>query len=563
MRNIILISFSQSSRNLLILGLVLITILNVPYFFADGNIFMGYDWDFLDSNVVWIKLITENDLLFKPNNFPVSLYMNSQRVSFGSEFNIVTLLVYFFKPYLGFAINQFIIQLIAFTGIYKIISKYVFDGRYNIYNFIISITFCLLPFWLAGGIGAAGMPLMLYVFLGILLNTEKKYYWLVPIIYCFYSSLFVFGLFLMIFLFAIWIYKTIISKKINYKILYFLTLMTFCFVLVEWRIFYEVLIKKTFVAHRLEFYNIIDFNECLDVIKTSFLNGQDHVKSFHSKYILYLSISAAALSFVSKKSKIVLKIMSLLVIISILHGVLSLEVVYLFLKKIPILSGFQLDRLYTLYPLLWFLVYSLSIIQILVYFNKYKSVKYFLAILCLFQLKYVADQNIQIKGIKDLIKDKRENYTFNEFYATKTFDKIKKDINAPLNSYKVMSFGLQPAIAAFNNMQTIDGYNSFYDIEYKHQFRKIIAKELEQNLDRKKYFDQWGSRCYLFDNESVSFNNFEYNLKITNLELDYEVAKSSNVKYLISTYLIKNHKSLEIFKTYKDKLRIYYIYKLI
>ena len=59
---------------------------------------MGYDWDFLDSNVVWLKLITENDLLFKPNNYPVSAYMNSQRVSFGSEFNILTLLVYFFKP---------------------------------------------------------------------------------------------------------------------------------------------------------------------------------------------------------------------------------------------------------------------------------------------------------------------------------------------------------------------------------------------------------------------------------------------------------------------------------
>ena len=563
MRNFNLISLFQTSRSFLILGLVLILLLNLPYFFSNGNIFIGYDFDFLDSNVLWLKLITENNLLFKPNNFPVQLYMNSHRVSFGSEFNILTLLVYFFKPFLGFAINQFIIQLTAFIGIYKLIDKYIFIGTNYIFNFIISLSFSALPFWLPGGISVAGMPLMLYVFLGILLRTEKLYYWFIPIIYCFYSSIFVFGLFLMIFLFAIWIYKIINCIKFNPKILFFFILMIFCYFVAEWRIFYEVLVKKTFVLHRTEFYNVINFNECLDVIKKSFFNGQDHAKSLHSKYILYLALVAILLSFVSKKRKIVLYFFCVIALISIMHGILSLEIVYLFLKKTPVLNSFQLDRFYTLYPLLWFLVYAFSTILILVYFDKYKFIKYFILLICFLQTKFVLDQNIQIIGIKDLVNDKRDIYTFNEFYATSTFNKIKKDINKPLNSFKVMSIGLQPDVAAYNNLQTIDGYNSFYDIEYKHQFRKIIAKELEQNLDRKKYFDQWGSRCYLFDNDNINFNNFDYNLAITDLQLDYNIAKSMKVEYLISTYLIKNHKSLEIFKTYKDKLRIYYLYKLI
>jgi Protein of unknown function (DUF6044) len=545
-----------------IFGIVLIVLLNIPYFFSNGNIFIGYSWDFLDSNVIWNKLITENNNLLRPNNYPITEFMNSKRVSLGSEFNFLTLLILFFKPFLGYVINQFLIQIIAFWGMISLLDKYVFNEKYTLFNFVISLTFSLLPFWLSGGMSVAGMPAMLFVFINILNNTAKKHYWFLPILYSFYSSFFVFGLFFMLFLFSIFLLESYKTRIIKFQPIVFFGLMILCYSIVEWRILWEIFIQKTFIPHRVEFDNPTSLKESFENSKSSFFNGQDHVKSFHSKYLIFLSAAAIFISFISRKSKIIFYIFSSILTIAFLHGILSYKPIYYFLKTVPVINGFQMDRFYTLYPFLWYFIYAILVYQILEFF-KNRFIKGLFLLIGALQLFFILQNNIQIIGICDLVKDKKEIYTFNDYFAKNTFDYIKKDINKPLNSYKVMCLGIQPSVIVYNNIQTIDGYNSFYDVEYKHKFRKIIEKELELNSIHKKYFDKWGSRCYIFDNQNIDFDNFNFKLEINELQLNYEIAKKMRVKYLISTYSIKNHQSLEIFKIYKDKLRIYYIYKLI
>jgi hypothetical protein len=46
---------------------------------------------------------------------------------------------------------------------------------------------------------------------------------------------------------------------------------------------------------------------------------------------------------------------------------------------------------------------------------------------------------------------------------------------------------------------TLDGYWSNYPLSHKHAFREIIADELEKSPALKSYFDDWGSRVYLFN----------------------------------------------------------------
>src|SRR5699024_12469497 len=67
--------------------------------------------------------------------------------------------------------------------------------------------------------------------------------------------------------------------------------------------------------------------------------------------------------------------------------------------------------------------------------------------------------------------------TFNEFYATELFSDIKNYIGRNQKDYRVVSTAMHPTIAQYNGFYTLDTYNNTIPIEYKHNFRKIIAPE--------------------------------------------------------------------------------------
>ena len=104
------------------------------------------------------------------------------------------------------------------------------------------------------------------------------------------------------------------------------------------------------------------------------------------------------------------------------------------------------------------------------------------------------------------------------------------------------SIGLHPAIAQYNGFYTLDTYNNFYPLSYKHQFRKIIADELDKNPTLKKYFDEWGGRCYLFVAELGKKYDFKKDskVKIHHLQLNTKVFKDIGGKYIFSAVPIMN-----------------------
>jgi uncharacterized FAD-dependent dehydrogenase len=60
---------------------------------------------------------------------------------------------------------------------------------------------------------------------------------------------------------------------------------------------------------------------------------------------------------------------------------------------------------------------------------------------------------------------------------------------------------MHPSVAQYNGFYTLDRHASLYDLRYKHEFRKIMAQELEKNAAVKKEFDHFGNRCYLYSAE--------------------------------------------------------------
>ena len=131
--------------------------------------------------------------------------------------------------------------------------------------------------------------------------------------------------------------------------------------------------------------------------------------------------------------------------------------------------------------------------------------------------------------------------SFKQFFAEELFADIDRFIGEPKYSYRVASIGLHPAIAQYNGFYTLDTYNNFYPLTYKYEFRKIIRFELEKNPSLKTYFDEWGSRCYIFVDELGKKYDFENSKKvIRNLQLDTAAFYDMGGRYIFSAVPAEN-----------------------
>ncbi|MDR1758496.1 MAG: DUF6044 family protein, partial [Bacteroidales bacterium] len=138
-----------------------------------------------------------------------------------------------------------------------------------------------------------------------------------------------------------------------------------------------------------------------------------------------------------------------------------------------------------------------------------------------------------------------------QFFDYELFDKIKKNINEPQESYRVVSVGLEANIALQNGFYCLDGYLSSYPLAYKEQFREMISDELAKDKAIKQYFDKWGCRCYVFSSElgvatgDLTGQNYK-DKKIHNLLFNTQKFKEMGGKYVLSALEIENADDIDL-----------------
>ena len=84
-------------------------------------------------------------------------------------------------------------------------------------------------------------------------------------------------------------------------------------------------------------------------------------------------------------------------------------------------------------------------------------------------------------------------------------------------------------------------------MQYKHKFREVIALELEKSETLRKYFDNWGNRCYIFsaDLGRKYLYGKKENKQIT-LDIDVDKLKNLGCEYVFSAVDISNYEQLGI-----------------
>ena len=139
--------------------------------------------------------------------------------------------------------------------------------------------------------------------------------------------------------------------------------------------------------------------------------------------------------------------------------------------------------------------------------------------------------------------DTTENY-----YRVPVYSQIYKDYE---NTNPIfVSYNIDPMIAAYNNLNTADGYFNLYKKSYNLQFQEVIRDELDFIKEREKnIFSNYGPKVYLFNKQfypSYDLNNINFcalrNLPSTHMisegEISYKYIKLENVYDNIYVYKI-------------------------
>lgn len=549
---------TKKERRFIFFALIILAVYLSPLFILQENAHIRVH-DNLDSNLAWYKVLATSGEMFGSVNAAIPQIINGQlpRNAFGTEYSIIVWLYALLPTMAAYGISQALTRVVAFFGMYWLLKKHFLPGeRWLPLQIGSALAFSLTPFWPSGMLSTLGMPLALWAFLNIRNGEGAWKDYLVLTVLPFYASI-VLGFFF--FLSAIgflWVWDAVRGKGWNLRFLFAIVYMTVIFMLVEYRLVYSFLFTTEPNSRDEYFHAHLPFWGAVRLFIKNFVLGHTHVLTVHTLFIL----PATFIAFYFVISNRLWKQERLFVFLFILNIVLSLWYAFWFYegwvpltKKFHFMNTFNFARYHFWRPLVIYAGFALALkVLSLQSISWAKTVKWFL----LLQLLFLGLFNDEIIY--------QQKPTVKEFFAEELFEDIKNHIGLKQEEYRVASIGIHPAVSQYNGFYTLDTYNNFYPLSYKHQFRKIIEKELAKNKTVRKYFDQWGGRCYIFTAQLGKHYMIKKDSKrhLKNLQLNTDVFKEMGGRYILSTIPINNaeQNQLSLDKVFKSKTSAWKIY---
>ncbi|WP_345986115.1 DUF6044 family protein [Sulfurimonas sp. HSL-1656] len=539
-------------------------------------------FDNLDSNVVWFKVLAESGMLFAGSDAIVPNMMGGlPRGSYGSEYNVLQWLYYFFKPINAYVINEILMHVVAYFSMYLFLDRIVFRSEYSgRYPFIVfgALYYAVLPFWPSGGLSVPLMPLVVYALLKIRAAEGEWWHWILLALLPLYSSFILVYMFFIIAAALLLVIDTVRTRSLNRAFFFALFMMGSLFLLVEYRLVYMTFFDTGFVSHRTEFEMLIK-ESLLSSYRAShleFLNGNPHAKGLHLTYIVPTMLLAMLLAFSRRKfsmweSLFIWAVFGVTFAVDIWSVVMTQKytmplllcfamVAWYFQKKarllpllllvqillsywfgywfyegldslktfVPSLEMLNMSRFFFFQPMIWALI---AAVALKIIYRRLELTGLFVILLFALQL-HVAKTHAYFG-----IAEQEHHMTYENYYAEEMFDEIRKFIGKDQKEYRVVSLGIEPAPALFNGFYTLDGYSVNYPLEYKKEFRKIIEKHLDQHAANRQMYDEWGSKVYMFA-WGCNYIIYDHTVKLDNLDFNTTQMYNMGARYILSGHEI-------------------------
>lgn len=551
------------------LGIVLTLLCLFPFFVMGEKSIITYN-DQLDGELITYILNAKH--LFEHldvypevmNGIPVAGMM--------SPAPAFVLLFKIFSPFTAFMWMTVITKISAFLSVYLLTQKVT--GKKWI-GLIAGLAFMMTPFYPVYGLCISGQA---FVWYAVLIFSSKDcktlqiiIAFLLTVIYALTSSLALsgFGIIMAIGLFSIIVLFK--NRPAFFRLVTADFLIVISYTFVNLPLLKQIINGSGFVSHKSEM--VISQRSIIGVIR-SFILGEDSYTACGQKIILVfviVSVLACAVLAAFRKKKIKENEKTLTKNADRAWKNLAFTGIFILLIIIPVaiynlpfivelrnnssgtLHDFNFERITWMLPVAWILLLSEAVDLLYENFGSLSAKKLPKILICIistavcflifallaFNSDYKTTFMRMIKG------SEYKQISFAQFYSEDLFKEAEKVIGRDKSEYRVISMGLLPASAAYNGFYCLDAYSNNYDVNYKHEFRKIIEKELESNEYYRGYFDDWGNRCYIFvDSYRTGINANFYNLVFEDIEVDFKAAKEMGAEYVISASPILNEETL-------------------
>lgn len=551
--------FTDKKKELrwILFALLILILYLSPLFILQENAHIRVH-DNLDSNLAWYKVLAKSGQMFGDVDAVIPQIINGvPRNAFGTEYSIIVWLYALFPTMIAYGLSQALTRVVAFIGMYLLLKKHFLPGdKWGFLQVWVSLAFALTPFWPSGMLSTLGMPLALWAFLNIRNGEGTKKDYLVLTLIPFYASI-VLGFFFFLSAMGIfWLTDVLRGKGWNLRFFLSIAYMTCIFMLVEYRLVHSFLFSTEPNSRDEYFHATLPLWRVVRLTFKNYFLGHTHVMTVHGLFILPAMF--IALYFVYYKKR--WKQEKLFVFLFGLNFLLSLWYAFWFYKgwlpvtkKFHFMDTFNFARYHFLRPMVIYAGFALSLRILSLQGRSWANTAKWFAIAQILLLCLFNDEIFY-----------HNKPTVGEFYAEELFTEIKEHIGDEQKNYRVASIGIHPAISQYNGFYTLDTYNNFYPLSYKHQFRKIIDAELAKNKTIRKYFDQWGGRCYIYTAQlgKKYMIKKDSKRKLKNLQLNTTAFKEMGGKYILSALPIANSEriQLKLDKVFESKNSAWKIY---
>ncbi len=517
------------------------------------------------------------------------------------------LLFFLFGFFGGYVINEMIIRIIAFGGMFLLIK--IIKGKYQfptIFQILLALSFASLPFYSQANLSIAGLPMLAVSYFNLFHSVNNIKSLLYIVFFGFYSGFVLVGFFIGILILVLFLYL-FINKKLNYWIFSGGTILLFSYFLSHYNLFWNVIFYDTetnrSVTSALFFAkNASAFKQFFEIL----YNNQYHAVTNHALIILPSIFVLIFENFHrSKRKKLILIFLSFIIFSAFMVG---FSYYVPFVKIIGSLGGFTWNRFYWINPLIWYALWAIVLIEM--YNTNAINLKFLFSILLIsfvygmkifpstmlvffiviLFLVFFFNQSIHyLRGNNSLVLSSllimqillnTYNYTyrayigkpsFKDFFSKEQFEKIILDLDLDKNSIRIGCIGFYPSVANYNGLKTLGAYENIYPLEFKNKFYEIIKDEISKNNLLYNYFTKSGSRLYLYDDEiGEPYYDQQSKIKLHNPEITCDLNTSKmqelGTTHIFSTSKIKNYseKNLNLLYTSKKESYFYdlYIYKI-
>lgn len=536
---------------------------HAPVIFLGQRAFFNA-FDSLDSFVVWYRVVTRQGYAWAPPYAIVEPFLGGvPKFTLVTSYNIYYWLNLVLPTFEAYQFYIIFISAFALIGMWLLCRHHLALNEWA--SAFLALSFAFTPFLPTWGLSIAGQPLLLFALLNIRNGKPAKWNWLIVGAFPFASNFQSAGVFI---LFAL---GALIAHDMVLKLPYRRLLLAFCvllavYIVTKIDLVHNLLGGEGFESHRMEMRRFPASR--LKVFARYFLLGNvDVALSLHTFVLLPLVCTAFTIFVIREKHlpKGLTGTLAAITLICLYIAALQCEFIVNLRNQSDLLRMFSMDRFHIFLQLLWHIAAAQAILLISTrYRNRVIAVVAFAQLIVCFAYQPTYYERL----IKPFVKIVPYHYifTYEDYYAERMFGEIKSYIKKPVQSYRVASIGMPPAIAQYNGMWTIDGYSSNYPLSYKRKFRKIIAAELEKSDGNRGFFDFWGSLCAILYDQGLSY----YEPYITrgtapltrNIVLSHQALKDMHCDYILSTENILNPeksglKKLAIFSSTIWRVNLY------